>query len=96
MSVGTFCVTRRLNGEGAGIVTGALDIDAVATKGSGGSLAGKPGGGGGGATTPLGGTSEVVVGFPSLGRIHCSCIVTGTERAVNPVPGWAPNDACIT
>ena len=95
MSVGTLYVTGRLNGEGVGTGTGALDNDAVGTKGRGGSLAGKPGGGGGGATTPLGRTSEVAVELPSLGRIDCSCMVTETEGAVNPVPGWAPNDACI-
>ena len=95
VSVGTLYVTGRLNGEGVGTGTGALDNDAVGTEGRGGNLAGKPGGGGGGATTPLGRTSEVAVELPSLGRIDRSCMVTETEGAVNPVPGWAPSNACI-
>ena len=46
--------------------------------------------------TPLYLAGQEVVGeFTSLGRIDRSCMVTGTEGAVNPVPSWVPSNACI-
>ena len=67
-----------------------------ATKGGSENPAGKPGGGGWGITTPLGKLSETDGRISSLSRIDHSCMVAGTEGAVNLGPDRAPRDACIT